>query len=130
MKISSNALCPCHSGKKYKQCCLPYHKGSLPSTALKLMRSRYSAYVLHLADYIIHTTHPNNPDYTNETAIWKESILEFSQNTQFLGLKILEFIDGEYESYVSFEALLDSGVLKEKSRFLKIEGKWLYESMV
>jgi SEC-C motif domain protein len=130
MKISSNALCPCHSGKKYKQCCLPHHKGSLPPTALKLMRSRYSAYALHLADYIIHTTHPNNPDYTNETAIWKKSILEFSQNTQFLGLKILEFIDGEEEAFVTFEAKLDNGILKEKSRFLKIEGKWLYESMV
>jgi len=92
------------------------------------MRSRYSAYSLHLADYILKTTHPNNPDYTEETSLWKRSILEFCQNTKLLGLKINEFIDGETLAYVSFEARLDSGILKEKSRFLKVYGKWLYES--
>jgi len=29
---------------------------------------------------------------------------------------------------VTFEARLDSGILKEKSQFLKVDGKWLYES--
>ena len=74
------------------------------------------------------TTHPNNPDYTDDKERWRESILAFSQNTQFLGLKILEFIDGEDEAFVTFEAKLDGGILKEKSRFLKEKGKWLYES--
>jgi len=92
------------------------------------MRSRYSAYSLHLADYILKTTHSNNPDYTDETVIWKQNILEFCQNTQFLGLKIGEFMDGETTAYVAFEAILDSGSLKEKSRFLKENGQWLYES--
>lgn len=128
MKISPNALCPCHSAKKYKQCCQPYHKGIFPSTAEKLMRSRYSAFALDLAEYIMTTTHPNNSDYTEEKENWRKSILDFSQNTQFIGLKILDFIDGENEAFVTFEALLDSGILKEKSRFLKEEGKWLYES--
>ena len=92
------------------------------------MRSRYSAYSLHLADYILKTTHPTNSDYTVETALWKENILEFCYNTQFLGLKIGEFIDGETVAYVTFDAILNSGSLKEKSRFLKEDGKWLYES--
>ncbi|MFH0710367.1 MAG: YchJ family metal-binding protein [Pseudomonadota bacterium] len=127
MKISPNAQCPCHSGEKYKKCCQPYHKGIFPSNALKLMRSRYSAYSLSLADYILKTTHPNNPDYTDETALWKENILDFCDNTQFLGLKINEFIDGETVAYVTFDAILDSGSLKEKSRFLKEDGRWLYE---
>lgn len=128
MKISSNSPCPCHSTEKYKKCCLPYHKGILPSNALRLMRSRYSAFSLSLAEYIMVTTHPNNPDYTEDKENWRKSILDFSQNTQFIGLKILDFIDGENEAFVTFEALLDSGILKEKSRFLKEEGKWLYES--
>jgi len=128
MKISPNTQCPCHSGEKYKKCCQPYHKGIFPSNALKLMRSRYSAYALHLAEYIINSTHPNNPDYGDETAIWKQSILEFCQNTQFLGLKISEFIEGEMVAYVTFEANLSHTILREKSRFLKDEGKWLYES--
>jgi SEC-C motif domain protein len=128
MKISPNETCPCHSGEKYKKCCQPYHKGILPSNAKKLMRSRYSAFALDLADYIMATTHPNNPDYNNDKESWRKSILAFSQHTQFIGLKIDEFIDGEGEAFVTFEALLDGGSLKEKSRFLKEKGKWLYES--
>lgn len=128
MKISSNALCPCHSGKKYKLCCQPYHRGILPSTAEKLMRSRYSAFALGIADYIMDTTHPNNTDYTKDKENWRKSILNFAQNTRFLGLKISEFIDGNEEAFVTFEAILGGGSLCEKSRFLQVEGKWLYVS--
>lgn len=74
------------------------------------------------------TTHPDNPDYTQQKELWKESILIFSQTSRFLGLKISEFIDGENEAFVTFEAMLDSGILKEKSRFLKVEERWFYES--
>jgi SEC-C motif-containing protein len=128
MKISPNAPCPCHSGKKYKQCCQPYHKGILPATALLLMRSRYSAYALGLADYIIKTTHEENPDFTTDTAKWRESILEFCRTTRFEGLRIIGFIDGENEAFVTFEAHLSHGIMREKSRFLKENGRWLYES--
>ena len=128
MKISPNAPCPCHSGEKYKKCCQSYHRGILPSNALKLMRSRYSAYALNLSDYIIQTTHPNNPDYTDQMDEWERSIQGFIQNTRFLGLKIDEFIEGETVAYVTFEASLSSGLFKEKSRFLKEKGRWLYES--
>ncbi|WP_422237666.1 YchJ family protein [Sulfuricurvum sp.] len=128
MKLSQNAPCPCHSGEKYKKCCLPYHRGILPATALKLMRSRYSAFALGLSDYIMDTTHPDNSDYTTDREQWKESILRFSQSTRFVGLTIHEFIDGESEAFVTFEALFDKGSLKEKSRFFKVDGKWLYES--
>jgi len=74
------------------------------------------------------TTHPNNPDYTEDKESWRQSILSFSNTARFLGLKIHEFNDGDAEAFVTFEALLDSGILKEKSRFLKEGGKWLYES--
>lgn len=128
MKISANAPCPCHSGKKYKQCCQPYHKGILPATAVLLMRSRYCAYALGLAEYIIRTTHPDNSDYTDDTSAWKESILTFCRTTPFTGLKITEFIDGETEAFVTFEARLGEHTMNEESRFLKEGGKWLYES--
>lgn len=128
MKYPANAPCPCHSGKKYKQCCHPYHKGILPATALLLMRSRYCAYALELADYIIRTTHPDNPDFTDDTAAWAESIREFSRSSDFTGLKILDFIDKEEEAYVTFTAVLGETSFSEKSRFLKENGKWLYVS--
>ena len=92
------------------------------------MRSRYSAYALHLADYIIHTTHYNNPDFTDDTLVWRDSILEFCHTTRFIGLKILDFTENETEAFVTFEAKLSEGIMREKSRFLKVAGKWLYES--
>lgn len=74
------------------------------------------------------TTHSENPDFTDDTRVWKSSIDAFIQNTAFSGLKIMEFIDGENLAYVTFEALLNHQTFKEKSRFLKVNGKWLYES--
>ncbi len=103
-----------------------YHKGALPSTALLLMKSRYSAYGVGDSNYIIKTTHPDNAEYTTDIKSWKESILSFSKQSDFLGLEILEFIDGEKEAFVTFSAQLSSGDLKEKSRFLKPYDRWLY----
>lgn len=127
-KITPNTPCPCGSKVKYKKCCAVYHKGAIPKTALLLMRSRYSAYATNNSAYIVKTTHENNPDYTTDTKAWRESIETFSKTTQFLALEILEFIDGEEESFVTFKAKLSSGDMLEKSRFLKVNGFWLYES--
>ena len=90
------------------------------------MKSRYSAYALGKSNYIIQTTHPDNPDYSTDTENWEASISHFSRHTDFLGLNIIEFIDGEEEAYVTFTARLSSGNMKEKSRFLKVGGAWLY----
>jgi len=125
-KFSPNEFCPCGSKKKYKKCCSIYHKGALPPTALLLMKSRYCAYAAGDSSYIIKTTHPDNPDYTTNIKSWEESILNFSKQTKFLGLEIIDFIDGEEEAFVTFNARLSSGNLKEKSRFLKLHGRWLY----
>ena len=125
-RISPNSPCPCGSKKKYKKCCGIYHKGVFAPNALALMKSRYSAYAAGNSDYIIKTTHPHNPDYTAETVTWKKEIGLFAAHTEFLGLKIIEVIDGEEEAYVTFEASLSSGPLHDKSRFLKHEGRWLY----
>lgn len=128
MKISVNAPCPCHSGKKYKKCCQAFHDRANPSNAMALMRSRYSAFALSLADYIMATTHMDNPDHTNDTLKWKNDILAFCDSSSFTGLDIIEFIDDENEAFVTFKAILGDVQFVEKSRFLKVEGKWLYES--
>lgn len=127
-KISPNSLCPCGSKQKYKKCCQVYHKGANPKTALSLMKSRYSAYAVGNSDYIVKTTHENNEQYMNDTKAWKQRIIEFTQATDFLALEILEFIEGEKESFVTFKALLSTGEMREKSRFLKVDTEWLYES--
>ena len=127
-KITPNSPCPCGSHVKYKKCCAMYHKGALPKTALELMKSRYVAYAVGDASYIIKTTHFNNSDYTDDIKAWKSSIELFSKETEFLGLEVLEFIDGVEEAFVTFKAKLSSGDMVEKSRFLKVEGRWLYEN--
>ncbi len=126
MKLSLNAPCPCGSGSKYKKCCYRYHKGASAPDALTLMKSRYSAYAVGNADYIIKTTHPDNSDYTKDILSWRASIREFSDHTVFEGLRILAYDTGEEVAFVTFEARLSSGLLKEKSHFLKASGRWLY----
>jgi len=94
------------------------------------MKSRYSAYAVGDAGYIIKTTHPNNADYQQDNKRWKEDILDFCKATEFLGLTIVDFRERETEAFVTFYAQLSSGEMREQSRFLKSEGKWLYESGV
>ena len=57
------APCPCHTDLPYADCCGPWHKGedqgSFAPTPEALMRSRYSAYVLGLIDYLLATWHPS-----------------------------------------------------------------------
>lgn len=122
--------CPCHSGKAYEACCAPYHQGEAPPDALALMRSRYSAYALNNADYILATTHPDHPDFALPAAVKKEQIQAFSKNTQFKGLKILEHVAAQPYSTVTFQAILvqkgRDATYTEKSEFAQIDGRWLY----
>ena len=59
-----------------------------------------------------------------------EDILDFSKNTSFNKLEIIDFVDGEVESFVTFKATLFQNKIDisfiEKSRFLKVEGIWKY----
>jgi SEC-C motif-containing protein len=69
-RLASSAECPCadteqpsSSRKTYGDCCGPWHTGLQASpkrhapSPEALMRSRYSAYVLQLGDYLLSTWH-------------------------------------------------------------------------
>ncbi|HSX25681.1 MAG TPA: YchJ family metal-binding protein [Chlamydiales bacterium] len=118
--------CPCCSGLNYEACCKLYHDGMPAPTPLALMRSRYSAYALKNADYIMRTTHPRNPNYERNRKKWSESILEFCNGTQFVKLEILE----TGPDTVKFAAHLKypdrDFILEELSRFQKVDGQWYY----
>lgn len=118
--------CPCCSGKPYSECCKLYHNEIAAPTPLALMRSRYTAYAMANADYIIRTTHPNSPYFEKDRKQWEKAILEFCRTTKFLKLEILDSGD----TWVHFAAHLQCQnqptLLEEKSSFEKIEGKWLY----
>ncbi len=128
--------CLCHSNKQFNDCCEPYLLGiKSPQTPEPLMRSRYSAYALNKPDYIICTTHPDNPMYNPNTLAWTSSIQQFSQITAFQGLTIICSEESGNEGFVTFHALLidfhgkDASFI-EKSRFLRKNGLWLYRSGV
>ena len=124
MKISKNSKCPCKSGKKYKECCYKWHKiGSAPN-ALLLMKSRYSAYAVGDANYIIKTTHPSSPHYEDDINGWKRSINEFSKS-EFKKLEIIDFVENDKEAFVEFKAYIDDYVMQERSYFVK-EDRWYY----
>ena len=89
------------------------------------MRSRYSAYALKLANYIIETTDPASPHFQKNLSAWRKNILAFG-NLNFTGLDILEAKDDT----VAFKAHLKDGSRDasfiEKSLFTKKSNRWLY----
>lgn len=131
MKLSVNSLCPCGSLKKYKKCCKIFHDNiKNPSNALELMKSRFSAFAFCKSDYIIKTTHQKNCDFSLDTLSWRDDIEQFCKNTIFEKLEILDFIDSDFESFVTFKATLSQNKKDvsfiEKSRFLRENNIWLY----
>jgi SEC-C motif-containing protein len=123
MKFSINSPCPCGSGKKYKKCCQIFHKDAIAKDALTLMKSRYSAFAVGKIDYIIKTSSFQN-DYND--------LKSFSDACEFKKLEILEFCDGKSEAFVTFRATIfcqgQDNSFVEKSRFIKQDNIWLYES--
>lgn len=121
-------LCPCDSGIEYSLCCQPYLKASQhPAQPVQLMRSRYTAFVLHNADYLVSSWHP--------TRHYQGLVSELSEgfgSTEWLGLTIFEQSPGkeDNEAYVGFVARFkENGHLKaiiERSRFLKENDRWYY----
>lgn len=122
--------CPCCSGKDYEACCRRFHKGELPTNALELMRSRYAAYAMNLPEYIIHTTHPASPEYSEDFSKWKRGISSFSLNSKFDKLEVVDFQENNRVASVTFVAHVkqkgQDATFSEKSYFEKIKGKWLY----
>jgi SEC-C motif-containing protein len=122
--------CPCGSGREYPECCEPYINGTANApTAEALMRSRYSAYVEHIVDYIINTCLRKGKDDIDE-----KQTRDWSEKSKWLGLKILSVSKGgpqDTEGMVEFEASYERDGLKdihhEQARFKKEDGKWFYE---
>ena len=122
--------CPCGSGQPYSACCRPWHKGQAAETAEQLMRSRYAAYALTLPDYLIATTHPDSPHWETDQATWRRGLQQFSRETKFVGLTILQATETGDTATVTFSAALtqngrDASIF-EQSLFERVNGRWLY----
>ncbi|OZI19686.1 hypothetical protein CAL26_19015 [Bordetella genomosp. 9] len=117
--------CPCGTGKAYAACCGQWHRGPRhlqAPTAEALMRSRYSAYVLDLVDYVRDTWHPDTrPEHVDPNPA----------GLKWLGLDVRRHVvQDERHALVEFVArsrMQGKGQrMHEVSRFVRENGVWLY----
>ncbi len=119
-------ICPCGSNQTYSICCGKFHKGKLHApTAEALMRSRYSAYVLDIPQYIYRT-------WDKDTRPTLQSLRESNTET-FISLEILSSTGGglnDTKGTVEFIATfkVDNKSFKhhENSSFRQVNNRWVY----
>lgn len=123
------ARCPCGTGLTYDECCGPWHAGGRAPTAEHLMRSRFSAFALGDAAYLLRTWHPST----------RPATLELDPELRWYRLDVLRTERGgllDREGVVEFRAHYRSpggaGSQAEVSRFRReggaggAGGEWLY----
>ncbi|MEV7518004.1 YchJ family metal-binding protein [Streptomyces diastaticus] len=118
--------CPCGTGQAYGACCGRFHSGAAEAaTAEQLMRSRYTAFAVGDAAYLLRTWHPRT----------RPSVLHLDQGVRWIGLEITGASEGSAfhaTGTVTFRAHWtaggETGVLAEHSRFTRGEdgGAWRY----
>ena len=116
--------CPCLSGEQYADCCGRFHAGEAEApTAEQLMRSRYSAFVVLDAGYLLRTWHPET----------RPASLDLDPDMQWRRLDIISTRRGgplDTEGTVEFKAHFrhdgERGVHHETSRFRRIDRRWYY----
>jgi SEC-C motif domain protein len=128
--MSMSASCPCGrvDAKKravaYADCCGRFveHFNDVPAPdAEHLMRSRYSAFVLERADYLLATWHSST----------RPASMDFDAGAKWLGLEVREHkTTGAGTAEVEFVARyrLDGRAVRlhERSRFVREDGRWFY----
>lgn len=126
-KDLSTKPCPCESGKTYNTCCEAFHlglsKGIAAPTAEALMRSRYTAFVLHLEDYLLSTWHPESCPASlglaeDPLTKWLGLQIKRAENTSET-TAIVEFI-------AHYKIAGKATRLHETSQFERVDGRWYY----
>lgn len=121
---SADPPCPCGLPARLTACCGRWHAGALhlqAPDAPTLMRSRYSAYVLQRADYLLATWHPST----------RPAALDFAPRQRWLGLQVLDAgqSDADHATvrFIARSKLAGRAQqLAETSRFVRAQGRWFY----
>ena len=116
--------CPCTSGDTYDSCCGPILSGArVAPTALRLMRSRFTAFATAEIEHLLRSWHPST----------RPGRLELDPDTRWTRLDILDTAAGgpfDDDGVVEFEAFYreDGAVLtmRERSRFVRENRVWMY----
>ncbi len=118
--------CPCGSGIKYAGCCGQLHSGAATAqTALELMRSRYSAFAVGDAGYLLETwyptTRPSSADLEPAVEWRRLQIRGLTGGTEDDEAGTVEFVahywDPVRRAY---------GRQHENSRFVREDRRWFY----
>jgi len=117
--------CDCGNPRCYDDCCGRYHAGPLhlqAPTAEALMRSRYSAFVRDLTDYLLATWHPSTRPATLDPN---------PAGLRWLDLEVRGHqTQGDDHATVEFVARSKLGGraqrLHEISRFIRESNRWFY----
>lgn len=121
--------CPCGQKASFADCCGPLLTGARQAeTAEALMRSRYTAYVEGAVDYVIATTAAGARGRLDRAAL-----VGYCRSLRGISLRILEVRGGgplEETGVVEFAATLRAQgrtfVQRERSRFVREQGRWVY----
>jgi SEC-C motif domain protein len=122
---SAVAPCPCGLAAPYESCCGRWHEGEerlMAPSAPALMRSRYTAHVFGLEQYLLDTWHPR----TRPSALAPPP-----PGLTWIGLEVRRHavVDDDYAT-VEFVARSKTGGRADRmhvtSRFERIDGRWLY----
>ena len=128
--MSAPAAAPCPCGQRDARghalalaaCCGRYLDHDTPAPdAERLMRSRYSAFVLQRADYLLATWHAST----------RPASLELDAAAHWLGLEVrvhrlLDVDHAEVEFVARYRESGRAVRLHERSRFVRESGRWFY----
>ena len=115
--------CYCGSEKSFENCCNAFIEGiQFPKTPEQLMRSRYSAYVLQNANYLMATTHVSQRKY-----YFVSEILQWAKSNTWVKLEVIT----AHENRVEFKAYfldekLQAQIHHEYSTFQLENEIWYY----
>jgi SEC-C motif-containing protein len=130
MTTSKSTPCPCGSEQDLSKCCLPVIEGKKkPTVAEELLRARYTAFTRGNVDFILDSHHSKT-----RAEVKREEIEEWSKNSQWLGLKVVQSEGGKAEDdkgTIVFCATYNDEAGKkqdhwEQALFEKESGQWKF----
>lgn len=122
-----SAACPCGSGDSFGGCCGPVIGGADAPTAERLMRSRYTAFAIGDSTHLLRSWHPRT----------RPEGIDIDRALIWTGLEI---VDADPEAADDVTAAVEfraswrqgsgaeasAGELHERSRFVRLRGRWHY----
>ncbi len=135
--LPDDARCPCLSGETYGACCGRFHVGVAAGpdaagpdtvtapTAEALMRSRYAAFAVGDAGYLLTTWHPSTRpadlDLDDDVTWRRLDVVATSAGGPLDRAGVVEFV-----AHFRSTETRERGSLHEVSSFVREDGRWFY----